>query len=224
MISEASIPKDNLNCNDNMFVTNDCSAFEHIYNQSINLSIWHRSLDCNIKKAVEELVDSNKNIELSASVAFAGVEKMLEKELGRTKHSAHLYKDIATLAEMYCCLFDAKGVGLRLTTLKKAMCPRFHVDKVTCRLITTYHGVATEWLPNNVIDRKKLGLGNNGKPDDVSGLYQSQSNIQQIKSGDVALLKGESWEGNEGLGIVHRSPKVLDGDFRLLLTLDFVDM
>jgi hypothetical protein len=37
----------------------------------------------------------------------------------------------------------------------------------------------------------------------------------------VALLKGESWENNEGAGLVHRSPAVKSGQQRLLLTLDF---
>jgi len=38
---------------------------------------------------------------------------------------------------------------------------------------------------------------------------------------DVALLKGELWEGNEKAGLVHRSPAVPADHRRLLLTLDF---
>jgi len=40
--------------------------------------------------------------------------------------------------------------------------------------------------------------------------------------GDVALLKGELWEGNEGAGMVHRSPSMNPGDRRLLLSFDFL--
>jgi len=100
------------------------------------------------------------------------------------------------------------------------MCPKFHVDRVPCRLVTTYSGTATQWLPHQSVDRTKLGTGSNGKSDEVSGLYH-RNDMRQLSVGDVALLKGESWSGNEGAGLVHRSPGLADGEKRLLLTLDF---
>jgi len=48
------------------------------------------------------------------------------------------------------------------------------------------------------------------------------SQIQQLKRGDVALLKGEKWLGNEGFGLIHRSPHPAPGERRLLLTLDWL--
>ena len=103
------------------------------------------------------------------------------------------------------------------------MCPKFHVDKIPCRLVTTYQGIATEWLPHRVVNRTKLGSGSNGLSDSESGLYQQESDIQQLTSGEVALLKGENWYANERAGLVHRSPQIPDGEHRLLLTLDFAD-
>jgi hypothetical protein len=44
--------------------------------------------------------------------------------------------------------------------------------------------------------------------------------IQTLQAGDVALLKGENWQGNEGAGLVHRSPSGQQG--RLLLSLDWL--
>ena len=67
----------------------------------------------------------------------------------------------------------------------------------------------------------KLGAGSAGLSDAESGLYPTKDAIQTLAAGDVALLKGESWEGNEGAGLVHRSPAVKSGQQRLLLTLDF---
>ena len=124
---------------------------------------------------------------------------------------------------MFCCLFDLKRAGLRLTALDKAMCPRFHVDRVPGRLVTTYQGVATEWLPHEQVDRSKLGEGNNGLTDIHSGLFENEQDIQQLNHGDVAILKGELWEGNENAGLVHRSPALTTDERRLLLTLDFSD-
>ena len=69
-----------------------------------------------------------------------------------------------------------------------------------------YTGTGTQWLPHDCADRSKLGRGSHGKSDDESGLYASTDHIQQLMSGDVALLKGEMWAGNEGAGLIHRSP------------------
>ena len=124
---------------------------------------------------------------------------------------------------MFCKLFDQKKLWLRLDGIDHPMCPRFHTDKIKCRLVTTYVGPGTQWLPHNLVDRKKLGFGNDGKPDDQSGLFQSKQDIKQLDRGHVALLKGESWEGNEGAGVVHRSPHSEGNYKRLYLTIDFVE-
>ena len=122
---------------------------------------------------------------------------------------------------MFCCLFDLKRVGLRLTTLHHAMCPRFHVDNIPYRLVTTYGGTGTQWLPHHVVDRRKLGTGNQGLSDDLSGLYKNGTTVEQLVCADVALLKDEGWQGNENAGLVHRSPALKPAEKRLLLTLDF---
>ena len=48
--------------------------------------------------------------------------------------------------------------------------------------------------------------------------------IQQINAGEVALLKGEKWQGNEGAGLIHRSPALAPGERRLILTLDLAGL
>jgi hypothetical protein len=47
-------------------------------------------------------------------------------------------------------------------------------------------------------------------------------NIQRLQAGEVAILKGEKWLGNEGAGLVHRSPMTAPGERRLLLSLDWL--
>ena len=78
-------------------------------------------------------------------------------------------------------------MGLRLTVLDRAMCPKFHVDNVPPSFDHNVSGVATEWLPHESVNREKLGVGSQGKPDHESGLYQNQGDIQQLNCGDVAL-------------------------------------
>ena len=192
-----------------------------IYNDEVNIAIWHRTLPQSILDATSKVLLKKPNLQISLAADPADIREVLVNALGMHAESAALATDIARLVDMFCYLFDLKNVGLRLTALSHAMCPRFHVDNVPCRLATTYSGNATEWLPHDRVDRSKLGPGSSGKPDAESGLYSRNDDIQQLVTGDVALLKGESWIGNEEAGLVHRSPGLRAGTSRLLLTLDF---
>ena len=194
-----------------------------VYQQDTNMVVWQRDSDEVLQQAIDAFLserDSYKrNIALTPELAL----DTIHKALGNTDDVFALSQNIAELVEMFCCLFELERAGLRLTILDSAMCPRFHVDRVPCRLVTTYKGVATQWLPHSLINRSALGVRAVKDAQDQSGLYQSKEDIQQLTEGDVALLKGELWPGNENAGLVHRSPAVGVGEKRLLLTLDFLD-
>ncbi|MEZ8010990.1 MULTISPECIES: DUF1826 domain-containing protein [Vibrio] len=191
-----------------------------IYQSDVNIAIWQRTFDEDLTMAISEFIVLNPSFSKSMSLSPDNAYEKLEFATDETASKA-LLENMVELVDMFCCLFDLEEVGLRLAVLNKAMCPRFHVDQVPCRLVTTYHGVATQWLPNDLVDRTKLGRGSNGKPDSESGLYSHESDIEQLSSGDVALLKGERWSGNENAGLVHCSPVTSSNETRLLLTLDF---
>lgn len=193
-------------------------VFTEVYQNDTNMAIWHRDITEAVKRDVDTVFDEHPRLQLSMTVTPANTIN----GLGHAVPSA-LGHDIAQLVDMFCCLFELQRVGLRLSVLDRAMCPKFHVDRVPCRLITTFSGSATQWLPHDTVDRSKLGLGSDGKTDEESGLYQKAEDIQQLQSGDVALLKGELWQGNEGAGLVHRSPALEANEKRLLMTLDFSD-
>ncbi|NRF13330.1 DUF1826 domain-containing protein [Vibrio coralliilyticus] len=191
-----------------------------IYQDEVNIVIWRRHFDQAFVDDVSQFVAANPNLSKSLTLSPESAYEALDYATDGTAPKK-LLENMAELVDMFCYLFDIEQAGLRLATLSGAMCPRFHVDQVPCRLVTTYHGVATQWLPNHVLDRTKLGRGANGQPDSVSGLYHQESDIQQLVCGDVALLKGGRWEGNEETGLVHRSPSNVSDQPRLLMTLDF---
>lgn len=207
-------------------IDSDANVLPQIYNEDTNIVVWQRDLENTLTEAVNTLINANtlKPLELALSPddTFEQLIKALKPAEQNYNEAKTLCEDIALLVEMFCCLFDLKRAGLRLKVLDKPMCPRFHVDKILCRLVTTYQGVATQWLNHSDVERSKLGAGNLGKPDEESGLFKSLNNINQLKQGDVALLKGEYWDENEGAGLVHRSPAVAANEQRLLLTLDFI--
>ncbi|UTW46294.1 DUF1826 domain-containing protein [bacterium SCSIO 12696] len=193
-----------------------------IYQSDANMVIWQRGAIDELAQAADCILEKYPNLQASLTVAPQSACAAVSEALGATEVALALSEDIAQLVDMFCCLFDLKRAGVRLTALDRAMCPRFHVDRVPCRLVTTYRGVATQWLPHHFVDRSKLGAGSQGKPDEESGLFDRATDIQQLNQGSVALLKGELWEGNENAGLVHRSPAIKSEQRRLLLTLDFI--
>jgi len=200
----------------------NAKIFTDIYRPDVNIVIWQRQLDKTLSEAVAELIINTNFKPVEMAVSPENTFDQLLSKLGDSEAAALLGKDIAVLVDMFCCLFDLKRAGLRLTMLDRAMCPRFHVDKIPCRLVSTYQGVATQWLAHDKVDRTKLGAGNNGKADEDSGLFKHPEDVQQLNQGDVALLKGENWQDTQGAGLVHRSPSVEKTAKRLLLTLDFI--
>jgi hypothetical protein len=138
----------------------------------------------------------------------------LLQSYGEVPGHAAFVADVAWLVGAFACLLDAKRIGLRLRALDKAMCPRFHVDHVPLRLITSYAGVGSQWLREGVMARRRLG--------DPAAEPEDEVLIERAEAGHVLLAKGEKWIGNEGGGLIHRSPQPPQGERRLLLTLDWL--
>ena len=198
----------------------DPAILSAIYEEEINIATWHRTLPKAFQGSIAELLDQAPTLELILTTTPQSAQENVRAALPE-KFGGSLAEDIAELVGMFCFLFDLKRAGLRLVILHEAMCPSFHVDKIPCRLVTTYTGRGTEWLQHECVDRGKLGAKDRGLSDDQIGVYKHRDDILALNCGDVALLKGETWDGNENGGLVHRSPRLTDGDRRLLLTLDF---
>ena len=198
----------------------DPTVLADIYQDTVNIAIWQRTVHAPLATAVSDFLATGPGFERAMTVAPEGAYAAVIEMTGGAA-PASLADDVAQLVDIFCYLFDLKRAGLRMATLDRAMCPRFHVDRIPCRLITTYQGVATEWLPHDAVERSKPGPSGRRQSGFGPGLSANQSETQRLTCGDVALLKGSLWAGNEHGGLVHRSPSVPAGESRLLLTLDF---
>jgi hypothetical protein len=192
-----------------------------IYEDQVNLVVLQRSQSKEVDNYCQELLERHSNFNLRTVINPEKCLQAITSSLPKLTDQSAFVADIVLLIEMYSCLFDLEEIGLRLQVLDRAMCPRFHIDRLGCRLVCTYSGPGTQWLFNSDVDRSKLGTGNKGLGDDKSGIYTDPANIQQVKQSDVVLLKGDGWFNNEGLGIVHRSPIVPKNNRRLVVTMDF---
>ena len=197
------------------YVSDELRNISKIYLDEINISIWQRQLNRFIMGAAEYIFYNKPNLTFSKVIQVREIKNILFNEFGESNYIPYLVKDISKLVNSFCKLFDLKYVWLRIDSIDHPMCPRFHVDKVKCRLITTYLGPSMEFLPHHLVDRSKLGIGNQGKSDSTSGLYKKNTDIKRLDPGYVALLKGTEWSGNKRGALVHRSPHT-QGDYKRL--------
>lgn len=195
------------------------AVLAQVLEDEVNLGLWQRQLPAHIADFAELLLSLDQPLAESLSLELPDEDvqpnlRGLASGFSDLQGYEGFIADVAWLVSAFACLLGARRVGLRLRVLDKAMCPRFHVDHVPVRLITTYAGVGSQWLREGAMGRRKLGQAE-GEPRDPA-------QIQQIASGDVALFKGEKWHGNEGFGLIHRSPQPAPGERRLILTLDWL--
>lgn len=175
-----------------------------VLQDGVNLAVWQRQLPVHVADFAQVLLSLGQPLAESLTLELqpdddAPALRGLAAAYADLQGYEGFICDVRWLVGAYACLLDARRVGLRLRALEGAMCPRFHVDHVPARLICTYAGPGSEWLT---------------APDAVQ--------VEQLSTGDVAVLKGERWLGNEGQGLVHRSPAIPAGQRRLMLTLDWM--
>lgn len=192
-------------------------ALADILDNGVNLALWQRQLPLHIAEFGALLVSLNEPLAESLVVELDSEEaepNLLGLAAGCRDLEGYdgFIADVAWLVSAFACLLGAKRIGVRLRLLDKAMCPRFHVDHVPVRLITTYAGIGSQWLREGVMDRRQLSQAD----------AEPSERIEQIHCGEVALLKGEKWRSNEGYGLIHRSPALAANERRLILTLDWL--
>ncbi|MDN3639327.1 DUF1826 domain-containing protein [Simiduia curdlanivorans] len=186
-------------------------ALTEIYRADVNIAIWQRQLDPHITHYAQHLMAVAPHWRTRFIQQPEKIAAQLAQELPLASSRQAFIDDVALVVEMFSCLFELEHVGFRMAVLRTAMCPKFHVDQVPCRLISTYAGAGTQWHKHGLVERTAQGVLN----------LQPHIHSEHLRVGDVALLKGETWEGNCGRGLVHRSPPASDSAPRLVLTLDF---
>lgn len=198
--------------------SDDPLVMTQVFEPKVNMVVWQQEQQA--LAYVQEILELPWKLNLKVCLPLKGLGKELQDSLPDRAERETFVAQIAELSEMFACLFDLERVGLRIQVLDKPMCPRFHVDRVPCRLAATFAGPGTEWLTHEQVDRDFLGIRHPEEEELEGRLYQQGTQIQQLQAGEVGLLKGSLWEGNEERGLVHRSPGVPSGQKRLLLTLD----
>lgn len=190
-------------------------VLSEIYQPDVDFAIWQREFSDELEQNITSLLAKQTRFSFRVILRPEEVSEWL-KAKWPASHFETFQADVQKLVTMFADLFDQSHVGMRLELVDKTLCPLFHVDKVMARMVTTYHGPATEWLTEDNINRQALQLR------DHEHVMRDKDILEAANAGDVLLFKGQEWPGEEVQGIVHRSAQATAENRRLLLTLDLV--
>ena len=195
----------------------DISVLPRIFEETINIAVMQRRLPADVALSAAAQCQIERPWQFSwLGAPDDSLVEELKRRAPQPEAANALINDIVSVAQAVACLFDTETLGIRLRILAEAMCPRFHCDNLPVRLVTTYLGPGSEWLPEAAVNRDGLGAPHPDRPE----IVLNPDAVQTLKAGDIALIKGSGWEGSERSALVHRSPSLILGQKRLLLTID----
>lgn len=168
---------------------------------------WCRSLDPALATYADELARGTYfNLRVNAAVgevvslvddglADAGLDDRPERRL--------LARDVGSLAELFARTAVCDEVEVRVEHDPSARCPVFHQDNNVLRLLCTYAGPGTEWLPEAHLDRSQLGVKGR-TPADANHAIAIEA-PERSRPGEVLIVKGARFDASHG-SLVHKSP------------------
>ena len=118
--------------------------------------------------------------------------------------------DMAKVCNIFCDLVGEDAIGFCLGTERG--CRRYHIDNVPMRLLVTYAGQGTEWLPESASDRQAFEGGMSNEL-----ILKDPSARQFVRLWDIAVFRGGP------KGVLHRTPDSALNGPSILMRLDRED-
>ena len=161
------------------------------------------------KKIIYKPFNINGNVFKKSSVN--DIKDILEEKISvSAKNSIHYnywINDMAKMSSIFCDIMGSIDISFSLGTSRG--CSRYHIDNVPMRLLVTYYGQGTEWLP---IDNADYGAYFKGK--DNENILKDPKKRMYLKPWHISIFKG----GSDG--ILHRTPDSALKSPSLLMRLD----
>lgn len=187
----------------------------------VNLVSWHRELPSGLDAQLVEWAQR-------FPAEFDEIVRMPNYDLSAATRGlaeparAWLTTDIAMLIARLAHLSDARRLQVSFGAVRSDQCRKFHVDYVRYRLVTTYVGPGTEWVPDYAVRRAALDHPPDCPCDANKEIVRDSSAIRHAVPGEVILMKGARHPDRRGA--VHRSPPIEGtGRVRVVLIASTVD-
>jgi hypothetical protein len=189
-----------------------------ILDSGVNLCLWRRPVQPAVTRELLPLQASHlPDVRCLTSPASFDhdVSTLLQRQGLDPIAFQNWHTDLRRVADHFFGVCEGRDVTLRLETTDEDVCRRFHVDHTHLRLLCTYRGPGTEWLTDAQVDR---AAQHSGAPNEDIIRFGDPARFEPFW---VGILKGQSYQGNAGRALVHRSPPIEGtGQTRILFCLD----
>lgn len=130
---------------------------------------------------------------------------------GQDKNRERFIADIQQLSALFRQRTGCLRAQAQLQWVTQLLCPRFHCDANTYRMLCTYTGEGTLWTPWENVKWENTRLPQN---------LIHPENIFQSQAFEVLLMKGSAHPDTDQHGQFHRSPEASLRSPRLILKVD----
>ncbi|EKJ84977.1 uncharacterized protein DUF1826 [Leptospira meyeri] len=196
---------------ENFSISNNKEVLFDINRKGINIAIWKRSPSRNIINYLD-ILSKIKNFSLQInSKEVQSIDKYLPIHYNRTV--LDFAKEMLQLSNLFAMVTGLKEHNLHISTIETTQCPLYHVDFLSYRMICTYIGPSTQWIPNFNADRNHLGCGRNNH------LVKDFRLVRETENFDVILMKGDTHPNDPNNGCIHKSPEIINGS-RIFIRID----
>ena len=189
------------------------STLEGFANRQHKLEVSKRIVPDGAEAFFEKLMKKSFGItgQLNKNTALDDLRYLLAEEIPAETKKNSFYefwlRDMAKISGLFCNVANQNTIGVWVGS--KRGCKRYHIDNVPYRLLVTYAGKGTEWLPDEASDR-----GAHARGEANENIVKDQSAKRFIGQWDVAIFRGGS------NGLLHRTPDCALQANSILMRLD----
>lgn len=188
-------------------IGSNAEVLSEIHHPAKNIAIYERSIT-HLEETVSSLV--NNEIKYDSTGTLDEIQEDLAQYLaGYTDDSQHIIADIIELLKLFGNVVNTTVFTVFLATINSDMCRKFHTDVNQIRMLCTYFGSGTLWLPDSAIEIK---LDDETKRKKIS---INEELAEEVATGNVVLLKGSLYPN--ATPVYHRSPSIKENNYRRLL-------
>ena len=197
---------------DNAAIGSVIEILQDIHLKTKNLAVYQRRIE-SLKKGLDQAIKGP--IEYRANGTVEAITFSLSSYFAKVLPGhINLKEDIVSLLKLFEQVTRASSFRVVLAKVSSNMCSRFHADNNQLRMLCTYYGPGTLWLPDHAVDRKAYLTGKGNQ-----SILPDENLVKQVDTGDVVILKGTLYPG--ATPVLHRSPNIQEnGEERILLSID----
>ena len=146
-----------------VFFADNLDLLSDFADQSHRLVIFQREEPDDANMFFQSLMKTTFSVsgKLNKATAVDNIRSILEKDIPSEVQRNPFYEvwlnDMADVSSLFCNVEKDDAISIWIGS--KRGCKRYHVDIVPQRLLVTYAGLGTEWLPDEAADWKAYSTG-----------------------------------------------------------------